>query len=278
MSAEHGSKTEGIEFVNMEHVLSDSHGVTGEKDDHFDHEGEVPHLHARTYLVVVAVTTIYFAQLVNLVGSGAFRSSIAAVVGGGQNTTWIIAVTVIFNCYLPLPVSQAADYFGRRWFLIICTFLGVIGSIIIARAQSMGTAIAGETILSLSYGCQPLLHTVASEVLTRRSRGIAQAAVNGGVALGGIAGLLVGGAMTLNNPAGFRNFWYFTAGWYAVAVILTFFSYNPPPRPSQTNFTLKEKLRRLDWVGYVLLGPALVMWVLGLEWADNPCKYSICLI
>jgi len=34
----------------------------------------VPHLHARTFLVVFAVCFIYFAQLVNLVGPGVVRS------------------------------------------------------------------------------------------------------------------------------------------------------------------------------------------------------------
>jgi len=35
----------------------------------------VPHLHAKTFLVVFAVCLIYFAQLINVVGSGAVKST-----------------------------------------------------------------------------------------------------------------------------------------------------------------------------------------------------------
>ena len=36
-----------------------------------DIEEPVPHLHAKTFLVVFAVCLIYFAQLINVVGAGA---------------------------------------------------------------------------------------------------------------------------------------------------------------------------------------------------------------
>lgn len=237
-------------------------------------ENGIPHVHAKTYWTVAAVTLIYFAQLVNLVGGGAFRSAIAASLGDGDKTTWLIAVTVICNCYVGLPICQAADYWGRKWFLLVPTCCGVIGSIVIATAPSMNAAIAGETICSISYGAQPLLHTIASEVLTHRSRGAAQAAINFGNGLGGIAALLLGGVMINGNPSGFRNFWYMSAGLYALALIVTFIVYNPQTRPKQLEFTFKEKIKRLDWVGYALLGPGLVLWVLGLEWAENPCEYT----
>ena len=36
-----------------------------------DWDEPIPHLHAKTFLVVFAVCLIYFAQLINVVGSGA---------------------------------------------------------------------------------------------------------------------------------------------------------------------------------------------------------------
>jgi hypothetical protein len=38
-----------------------------------DAEEKVPHLHAKTFLIVFAVCLIYFAQLINVVGAGAVR-------------------------------------------------------------------------------------------------------------------------------------------------------------------------------------------------------------
>ena len=40
-----------------------------------DGEEPVPHLHAKTFLVVFAVCLIYFAQLINVVGAGAVSTN-----------------------------------------------------------------------------------------------------------------------------------------------------------------------------------------------------------
>ena len=230
-----------------------------------------PRIHWRTYMVVFTMSLIYVAQLVNLVGSGSLRSTIASVVGDSQDSIWIVASTVIMIPCLSPPIAQVADYWGRRWLLLVPTFCGSIGCIILARAKTMDVAIAGEAISSISTGSLPLLHAIASEVLTHRNRGTAQAALNFGVGAGGILGLLLGGVMTHNNPDGFRNFWYMNAGLFAVSTICAFFFYNPSPRPTQS-LPRSEKLRQLDWVGYVLLIIGLVLWTVGLEKAENPCK------
>lgn len=44
-----------------------------------DHEEPVPHLHAKTFLIVFAVCLIYFAQLINVVGAGAVCTSHATL-------------------------------------------------------------------------------------------------------------------------------------------------------------------------------------------------------
>lgn len=93
----------------------------------------------------------------------------------------------------------------------------------------MTMAIAGEVITGVSYGAQPLLHAVASEVLPRKYRPYAQAADNVAAALGGLTALLVGGAMTRNsNPGGFRNYWYMSFALYFVATVLWLVPPDPP--------------------------------------------------
>lgn len=141
----------------------------------------------------------------------------------------------------------------------------------------MGMAIAGFTISGFTYGAQPLLHTVASEVLPRRYRSWGQAADLVANALGGVTALLVGGALNRDSDPmseGFRTFWYMTTGIFAVASILTIFLYNPPPTELQTSLTASEKLKRLDWVGYGLLTAGLVLFCIGLSYSENPYPWS----
>ncbi|EFX04880.1 siderophore iron transporter [Grosmannia clavigera kw1407] len=235
----------------------------------------IPHLHAKTFLTVFAVCTVYFAQLVNVVGAGAQAQKIVEVVGGNTNSVWLTSTIAILTAVLSPIVSQAADYWGRRWFLIVLTLCGVVGSIVVARADSIGMAIAGFTVSGLSYGAQPLLHAVASEVLQRRHRPWAQGLTNLSAALGGVVALLVGGAMTRNsNAAGFRNFWYMATAIFFVATVLVALLYNPPRTANQTDLTLGQKLGRLDWVGYSLLCSGLVLFCMGLSWSQNPYPWS----
>ncbi|KFY39710.1 hypothetical protein V495_05775 [Pseudogymnoascus sp. VKM F-4514 (FW-929)] len=235
-----------------------------------DHNEPEPRLHAKTWLTVFAVCLIYFAQLINVVGAGARAQDIAKVVGGSANSTWLTSAVAIFTTVLSPPVSQAADYWGRRWFLIILTLCGAVGSIIVARADSMNMAIAGQCVAGLSYGVQPLLHAVSSEVLPRKYRSYAQAADNVAASLGGLVALLVGGAMTRSNPEGFRNYWYFVTAVYALATLLCLVFYNPPPLPTQLGLTHVEKLKKLDWIGYFFLTTGLVLFCMGLSWSQNP--------
>ncbi|KIH91218.1 siderophore iron transporter [Sporothrix brasiliensis 5110] len=234
-----------------------------------------PQLHAKTFLVVFAVCFIYFAQLVNVVGAGAQAQTVVQVVGGASNSVWLTSTIAILTSVLSPVVSQAADYWGRRWFLIVLTLCGVVGSIVVARANSVGMAIAGFTVTGIAYGAQPLLHAVASEVLPRRYRPWAQGTANLSAALGGVVALLVGGAMTRNgNAAGFRNYWYMATAVFAVATILTAVLYTPPKTANQLNFSNSEKLAKLDWIGYALLSSSLVLFCIGLSWSQNPYPWS----
>jgi hypothetical protein len=139
----------------------------------------------------------------------------------------------------------------------------------------MNMAIAGEVIGGLAFGVQALLHAVMSEVLPRKWRPYAQGTATFCAGLGGLVGLLVGGAMTrYGNYDGFRNYWYMTTALYTVSTVLCFLLYNPPVRKSQLGRTHAEKLRLLDWTGYVFLASGLVVFCMGLSWSQNPYGWT----
>ncbi|KAH8894655.1 MFS general substrate transporter [Thozetella sp. PMI_491] len=254
---------------------SEEGGNNNPKESIEDPQEPVPHLHAKTFLTVFSVCFIYFAQLINVVGAGAQTQNIVAVLGGSTDSVWLTSTIAILTSVLAPVMSQAADYWGRRWFLIVLTFCGFIGSIVVARATSSGMAIAGFTITGISYGAQSLLHAVASEVLPRRYRPWGQAVMNFSAAMGGLVGLLVGGALTRNGYAeGFRNYWYMSTAVYFVATILASVLYNPPKTDKQLNLSNGEKLAKLDWVGYLLFSAGLVLFCMGLSWSQNPYEWS----
>ncbi|EGO52062.1 hypothetical protein NEUTE1DRAFT_50973 [Neurospora tetrasperma FGSC 2508] len=152
----------------------------------------VPHLHAKTFLAVFAVCLIYIAQLISLVGAGAQGQTIASHFSSPTRSIWFSAPITILTVVLGPITSQAADYWGRKWFLVIPTFLGGgAGSLIVSRAPSMPVAILGFAVIGLGFGSQPLLHVVTSEVLPRRWRAWGQAADMASNTLGAAVGLYI---------------------------------------------------------------------------------------
>jgi MFS family permease len=212
---------------------------------------------------------VYAVQVLHLAGSGLLSNVITSVVGGSNKVTWIVNPIPIAAGVLGPPFSQAADYWGRKWIVVIPTVCGFVGCLIASRADTFGQLIAGQSIAAITAGAQPLLHAIASEITPRKYRSLAQSAVNVAAALGAIIGLLAGGALTRTHASGFRTFFYITAGLYAVCSVIIMFLYNPPLRDLQTKLTQREKLSRLDWIGYALFFPGLVLFSFALTSSTN---------
>ena len=62
---------------------------------------------------------------------------VAAEIGGADISNWMVTGILLPIVVLAIPLSQAADYWGRRWFLIVLTALGFVGSMITSRATSV---------------------------------------------------------------------------------------------------------------------------------------------
>lgn len=201
--------------------------------------------------------------------------AIAAYFKHPGDATWLTTSLTIPSVVFGPIVSQTADYWGRKWFLVAATIFGTIGCIVAARADSFAMFILGMTLTGLEFGALPLLHTVPSEILPRRWRAPAQAALMVANSFGLILGLILAGVFARNGHAeGFRNYYYVCTGLFAVATVFVFIAYNPPPTSLQTSLTFRQKVGRLDWVGYILLASSLVLFCMGLAWSQNPYPWS----
>lgn len=138
----------------------------------------------------------------------------------------------------------------------------------------MDVALAGNILASISMAAQPLLYAVGSEILPRRYRPAAQGGITGIFGVAAIVALMMGAAVTKENPAGWRIVWYFNTGLFAFTAVVVFFLYNPPLRPEQIGLTFKEKFNKLDWVGIILLPLAVTVLCVGLSWSKNPYEWS----
>ncbi|KAH7552709.1 hypothetical protein BM1_08660 [Bipolaris maydis] len=235
---------------------------------------EPTEVHIRTIIVVAAVCLTSAAQLISIVGGGALARPMATALGDPTVSQWFGTIKNILTLVTILPVSQAADFWGRKWFILICNSLGVIGYLIVSRSKNLTTVIVGFVIGSASFGCQSLAYAIPSEVLPRKYRGYGQAAANISGGLGATIATLMGNALTKHNPDGWRTYWYICAGVYFLSIVCVQFGYNPPPRELETTMTTTQKLRTMDWIGSLLIAVSLVLICMALQWAGNPYKWS----
>ncbi|KPI35263.1 uncharacterized protein AB675_3769 [Cyphellophora attinorum] len=211
----------------------------------------------KTYLVIAAAGLTFAAQGFAIGGAGLLARDITAVTGDPSNANWFTIIIGLGAVALIAPVSQAADYWGRKVFMVFFSLMGVVGCIIVSRAQSPAATLAGFAVLSLGFGTQALGGTICSEVLPREIRSYGSAAYQSSASLGVLVGVVSAGALVRhNNPAGFRTYFYITAG---IA----------PEVPRILTETPKARLGRI-----LLVVSGLLLVCLGLSWSLNPYKWS----
>ncbi|KAJ3543785.1 hypothetical protein NM208_g3389 [Fusarium decemcellulare] len=209
-------------------------------------------------LVYLSIVFACAAQILAVVATGAFSRNIAAVVGGQDRYIWVPQGLIICTTFTAAPIAQLSDFWGRRLPILICTALCIIGSILIARTVSMTMAIVGALLVGVGSGSTSLLYAVASEIMPRRYRSIAQAGVNVANSFGGILTLLVGFACIKKSDEGFRVVWYIDTGLFAVNFLAILFLFKPPKRPLEVSLTLRQKLKALDWTNAHVLSTFIV--------------------
>ena len=177
-----------------------------------------------------------------LISSFKLSRNLAATVGGADKIVWPLQIIAIATSVLGPSVSQAADYWGRKLFVLLAMACGCIGSIIVSRGTTMGMVIGGEIVIALGFGASPLILSVGSEILPRRLRIAAQGVLNMFIGLGGIFALLVGEALVTNSSEGWRTYYYIIAGELGFGALIFGLLYNPPPRPLELSLSFKEKM------------------------------------
>jgi hypothetical protein len=196
------------------------------------------------------------------------------VLGGHDKYIWVPQGLIICVTFTAAPIAQSSDFWGRKIPILICTGLCITGSALISRASSMNMAIVGSLIVGVGSGSSPLLYAVASEIMPRQYRPAAQAGVNIANSFGGLLTLLLGFGLVKKNDEGFRIVWYVGTGLFTLNFLAIFLLFNPPKRRLEVSLTWQEKVKALDWIGYVLFSIGIIMFSVGLTWANNPYSWK----
>lgn len=66
---------------------------------------------------------------------------------GSADTVWFSQTINILGASLDAPITQVADYWGRKWFLVVLSALGFVGATMVTRAQNVALLIAGFKVM-----------------------------------------------------------------------------------------------------------------------------------
>lgn len=194
---------------------------------------------------------------------------ILADIGPSDSIIWVALANQLGACVMYLLCGRLSDVFGRRWFFITGSFLGLIGSIIGATAPSVNALIAAQVFTGLAAGFQLSSFWVLSEIVPMKFR---LAAVSSCYIFSTPSAAL-GSKISLSiqlTSVHWRGVYYFLIGANAVSTLCWFFFYHPPTyKMLHRRTAVMTLILRFDWIGLILFVGSLLIFLLGLTWGGS---------
>lgn len=165
--------------------------------------------------------------------------------------------------------ASASDVLGRMIPLYSSFALFLIGSIVFATAKSMTVVIIGRLIQGLGGGGMDVLNEIiVVDITTLKERPLYIGILAIPMALGSIAGPLIGSAFT--EYVSWRWIGWINLPLLGLDVLLAalFLRLRTLDEP------LRSRFARLDWIGSLMFAIGATAFALPLSWADNLYSWS----
>ncbi|KAF1949744.1 major facilitator superfamily transporter [Byssothecium circinans] len=184
----------------------------------------------------------------------------------GSSYVWVSNGYALASAAIAPPLGQLSDLFGRRYPTCLSVLLFVIGGIISGAAASGPQLIAGRVVQGLGGGGINVMSAiVVSDLVPVRHRGNYMAVMLSAYLLGAVSGPLLGGVL-VQTGAWRWVFWLpvpFGVVSFLVLVVCL------KGRVRDTNSSRRERLRRVDYGGNVVLTAATGAMLYALTYAGS---------
>ncbi|KAL7274281.1 hypothetical protein RUND412_002827 [Rhizina undulata] len=181
---------------------------------------------------------------------------------------WYGSAYLLTTTALQPSFGKIYKFFNMKWTYIFGVFIFELGSLICAVAPNSDTFIVGRAIAGIGSAAifQGSL-TIVAFIVPLEKRTVFIALVSSMFAISSCVGPVLGGVLT-DGPGWRWCFWINLPIGFVTIVIVTLL-FTPPVRPNEINFTLKEKLKRIDYIGAFFLISAITCLLLTLQWGGN---------
>ncbi|KAG0261045.1 hypothetical protein BG011_001403 [Mortierella polycephala] len=181
--------------------------------------------------------------------------------------SWLgTAYMMTSTAFQPL-YGKVSDIFGRKYTIIFANFIFLIGSAISGWATSMTMLIVGRGVAGVGAGgLMAMVLIILSDMLDMRERGKYIGLIGAIFSLSSVIGPLLGGAFA-DNATWRWSFWINLPIGGLSALFIWIYLRLPTPAGS-----FKDKVKRIDFYGSILLLIAVILLLLPLSWGGS--KYA----
>ncbi|KAJ7128242.1 ABC transporter [Mycena filopes] len=187
---------------------------------------------------------------------------------GWVSSSYILAQTVFLLFY-----GQVLRIFPAKWVLISAIALFEIGSLVCGVAQNVDMIIAGRVVSGVgAAGIFVAMFQIIAQVTRLEDRPRLFGLFGAVFGLASVIGPLIGGALT--DHVTWRWVFFINLPFGGVSLLgVTFLLKAAPPLGSDPNKRstrdLLEQVKRMDYVGAILVAGAVTTLVLALQWGGN---------
>lgn len=176
------------------------------------------------------------------------------------NLSWVITAYLLASTAVAPVFGTLCDIYGRRAMIITALSLFIAGSVACALAPNMTVLILARALQGFGGGgIMPVVQTVISDVVSPRERGQYQAYFSGVWMLAGLLGPVIGGFFA-DHLHWSMIFWINLPLAVAGLALLL---------PKMARLPVFHRMRKVDWLGGMLLMASAVVFMLVLTWGGH---------
>lgn len=228
-------------------------------------------------LAALMLTLLLEALDQTIVGTALPR--IIGVLQGFDRYTWAVTAYTLASVTMVPIVGKLSDQFGRKWFLVAGASIFLIGSALSGASQTMNELIAFRALQGLGAGIGiALVFTVVGDLFPPAERAKWQGIFGVVYGFSNLVGPTLGGWLTDHGPLlgtlvtdETRWRWVFyinlPIGIVALVALLIYLPTNLSQRT--TKHTGWAAIRRIDFLGALLVAVGTICLLLGLTWGSN---------
>jgi MFS family permease len=164
-----------------------------------------------------------------------------------------------------------SDIFGRRWFIVGTSVLGLIGNVIAATAQSVNALIVANVFNGPAASGQLSFSVIIGELVPNRARGPYNVIVLFSSMPFAVFGPVIARAFIQHTEGSWRWSYYLGIILSGMSIILYFLFYSPPTYAllHVNDKTQLQQVKTLDFVGVFLYSAGLVLFLMGVSWGGS---------